>query len=72
MRKTKGEKLANNMKKRYLHATFHDQTTDIKRTTSDALVIKGDGWSNFRRATATDRPREQIAKSLHQPSLPES
>lgn len=40
MRKTKGEKLANNMKKRYLHATFHDQTTDIKRTTSDAQVIK--------------------------------
>lgn len=39
MRKTKGEKLANNMKKRYLHATFHDQTTDIKRTTSDAPVI---------------------------------
>ena len=40
MRKTKGEKLANNMKKRYLHATFHNQTTDIKRTTSDAQVIK--------------------------------
>ena len=39
MRKTKGEKLANNVKKRYLHATFHDQTTDIKRTTSDAPVI---------------------------------
>ena len=72
MRKTKGEKLANNMKKRYLHATFHNQTTDIKWMTSDALVIKGVGWSNFRRATATDRLREQIAKGRHRPSLPEN
>lgn len=36
MRKTKEEKLANNVKKRYLHATFHEQTTDIKWMTSDA------------------------------------